>query len=86
MNPKNTDDYDHWAKNITKKELLSCHRELSLAHKRQSDELMVLRSEFERIQKEYTRIYEGLKKAHVQMPDLSSLLTEFFINLTDSKL
>ena len=79
-------EFETWATSLNKKQAVEELVRLNSANKEQADELLNLRSDQERIKKEFNRIYEELKQAHANMPNLGKLLAEYYINLNDLKL
>ena len=79
-------EFETWATTLNKKQVVEELVRLNAANKEQADELLNLRSDQERIKKEFYRIYEELKRAQTNMPNLPKLLAEYYINLNDLKL
>ena len=79
-------DFANWAETLTKDEIVDEIMRLNKANKEQADELLSLRSDQDRIKKEFYRIYQELKRAQANMPNLAKLLAEYYINLNDLKL
>ena len=79
-------DFANWAETLTKDEIVDEIMRLNKANKEQADELLNLRSDQDRIKKEFYRIYQELKRAQANMPNLAKLLAEYYINLNDLKL
>ena len=79
-------DYEDWATNQSKAEVVADLVELNKSLKGHADELLRLRADQKRIKDEFARIYEELKKASDEIEDSGKLLAEFYINLHDLKI
>jgi len=79
-------NYEDWASNQSKAEVVSELVKLNKSLKGHADELLRLRANQNRMKTEFQRIYEELKEASREIEDSGKLLSDFYINLHDLKI